>query len=112
MNDFDLALRDLLQDRAIAEPCTYQPPTGPAVDLRAVIAAVDRESELFLTGAIVTRYRAMVGVEDLPSPVEGAQLSVAPADAGGLEYAGTTFVVRKFLLDAEGMSWTLGLDLA
>lgn len=111
MNDFDLALRDLLQDTALAEPCTYQPPSGGPVALRAAISANDRDSEMFLTGAMTTAYRAMVGVADLPAPVEGAQLAVASADGGGLEYAGQTFVLRKFLLDAEGLSWTLGLDI-
>jgi hypothetical protein len=96
----------------LAEPCTYQPPSGAPVFLRAVISAADLEAELFLTGALTGRYRAMVRVGDVPAPVEGAHLAVASADGGGLEHAGTTFVVRKFLLDAEGTAWTLGLDIA
>lgn len=112
LTDFDLAAADLVADPSLAEPCTYQPPAGPPVALRAVIGAADQESDLFLTGALTGRYRAMVRTADVVAPVEGAVLAVAAADGGGLEHAGLAFVVRRFLLDAEGASWTLGLDLA
>lgn len=111
MSDFDLALADLLADQTIAEPCTYQPVSGPPLSLRAVISAQDREADLFLTDALVGRYRAMLSVADLAAPEEGARLAVAGADGGGGEYAGQTFVLRKFALDREGLSWALGLDL-
>lgn len=118
MSDFDLAAADLVADPSLAEPCTYQPPSGPPIALRAVIGAADQESDLFLTGALLGRYRAMVRTADVDplgvgiGPVEGAVLAVAAADGGGLEHAGLTFVVRRFLLDAEGASWSLGLDIA
>jgi len=111
MDEFTRAARALHHDPALSEPCTYQPPAGAPLQLRAIVYAREGESEIFLTPALLGTYRATVLLEDLPAPEEGAELAVAPADGGGLEYAGHRFRVRNALLDPEGTIWTLGLDL-
>lgn len=111
--DFDTALDDLLRDEALSEPATYSPPNGPSAVLRAIISGADQPGDLFQTDAITTRWRAMVRAADVPQPVAGAILAVAApdgVDGDGTEHAGMLFTVRQFLLDAEGVSWTLGLD--
>ena len=85
LTDFDLAAADLVADPSLAEPCTYQPPAGPPVALRAVIGAADQESDLFLTGALTGRYRAMVRTADVVALMAEGRRRVREAGGPVLE---------------------------